>query len=336
MVGAILVRDGRIVGSGYHRRAGGDHAEIVALKRAGNKSRRATLYLNLEPCDHHGKTPPCSLSLIQAGVKRVVAGMVDPNPLVSGRGIRRLRQAGVEVRVGVLEEKCRRLNETFAKYVTRGRPFVTLKLAASLDGNIATCTGDSRWVTGETARGYVHKLRSQVDAVLVGVGTVTADDPRLTCRFPGGRDPWRVVLDSHLRIPPTAKLLRQRQPEKTIIVSSSRVPIRKVKAIESHGARVWNIPLRKGWIPFSAVLKRLAKIGVLSVLIEGGGSTAGRALAERAVDKVLFFYAPKIIGAGGKRMIGDLEIRRMRQCKRIRDMKIEKLGEDLLVSGYLI
>ena len=210
MVGAVLVRGGRIVGTGYHRQAGGDHAELVALKQAGNRARGATLYLNLEPCDHQGKTPPCTHSLIQSGVKKVVAGMLDPNPLVSGRGFRRLRRARIQVHSGVLKGECQRLNEAFVKFITHQVPFVILKLAASLDGNIATSTGDSRWITDVAARRYVHQLRNQVDAVLVGIGTVVADDPRLTCRLAGGRDPWRVILDGHLRIPLSASLFHQR------------------------------------------------------------------------------------------------------------------------------
>lgn len=335
MVGAVLVREGRVIATGYHRRPGGDHAEIVALKHAGKKARRATLYLNLEPCDHQGRTPPCTLSLIRSGIKRVVAGMVDPNPLVSGRGIRRLRQAGVQVQVGLLEAECRRLNEAFIKYVTRKIPFVILKLAASLDGRIATSTGDSRWITGIAARSYVHRLRNQVDAILVGVGTVVADNPRLTCRLPGGRDPWRVILDGHLRIPLTARLLHQREPEKTIIVTGPRVAKKKVKTIEAYGAKVWSFPLVRGRIPFAPILWGLGGVGLLSVMIEGGVVTATAALQERVVDKVLLFYAPKIIGGEGKTMIEDLGIKRLSQSRRIRKVEVKRFGEDFLVSGYL-
>jgi len=335
MVGAVVVRGGRIIATGYHPRAGGDHAEIVALKRAGEGARGATLYLNLEPCDHQGRTPPCTLGLIRSGVKRVVAGMVDPNPLVSGRGIRRLRRAGTQVQVGLLEAECRRLNEAFVKYITRRVPFVVLKLAASLDGRIATSTGDSKWITGRSARSYVHRLRDQTDAVLVGVGTVVADNPRLTCRLPGGRDPWRVILDSHLRIPLTARLFHQRGPEKTIIVTAPRAPRKKVQAIEAYGARVWNFPLVREKIPIAPVLRRLGRMGLLSVMIEGGMVTATAALRERLVDKVLFFYAPKIIGGAGKSMVDALGIRRVSQAQKVRDVEVRRLGEDLLVSGYL-
>src|SRR5688572_16925960 len=225
MVGAVLVRDGKIVGSGFHPFAGGDHAEIVALKKAGNKADRATLYINLEPCNHYGRTPPCTGSLIAAGVKEVVAGMEDPNPLVSGKGLRALARAGIKVRTGVLHEECRVLNEAFTKLITRGVPFVTLKLAASLDGKIATATGDARWISCEESRATVHLLRNKYDAVVVGAGTVIADNPQLTCRIAGGRDPWRIILDARLRIPLNAEFLRRRGNDKNIIVTSDTAPL---------------------------------------------------------------------------------------------------------------
>jgi len=335
LVGAVLVRGGRMVATGYHQRAGEDHAEIVALKRAGDRARGATLYLNLEPCSHQGRTPPCTVSLIQSGVRRVVAGMLDPNPLVSGRGIRRLRRAGIQVRVGLLEAECRRLNEAFTKYITRHIPLVILKLAASLDGKTATSTGDSRWITETASRNYVHQIRNRVDAVLVGIGTVIADNPRLTCRLPGGRDPWRIVLDSHLRIPLSARLLHERNPEKTIIVTGPRAPARKIEAIRSRGAQVWSFPHRAGGISFASLLNRLGKMGLTSIMIEGGAATASRALREGIVDKVVIFYAPKIIGGDGKAMIEALGIRKVSRSTRIKDMEVKRLGKDFLVSGYL-
>ncbi len=335
MVGAVAVRRGRIVGRGYHARAGADHAEVVALRQAGDAARGATLYVNLEPCGHVGRTPPCIETVIAAGVSRVVAGMVDPNPLVSGRGVSALREAGVEVEVPVREEECRRLNEAFAKHVTQGLPFVILKLAASLDGRIATATGDSRWVTGPAARKYVHRLRNEVDAVLVGSGTVLADDPQLTCRLPGGRDPWRIVLDGRLRTPLTAKLVNQRQPEKTVLVTGHGVPADRRKALEERGVQVWSFPLRQGRISLRRVLRKLARMGVLSVMVEGGAVTAGRVLAEKVVDKVLCFYAPKFIGAEGLPMVGDLGITRMRQCPELTRPVVRRLGDDILVSAYL-
>ncbi|MCH6544983.1 MAG: bifunctional diaminohydroxyphosphoribosylaminopyrimidine deaminase/5-amino-6-(5-phosphoribosylamino)uracil reductase RibD [Deltaproteobacteria bacterium] len=335
MVGAVVVRGGRIVGRGYHQRAGGDHAEIAALKRAGKRARGATVYLNLEPCTHQGRTPPCTPVLIQSGVKGVVVGMVDPNPRVSGRGVQRLRQAGIQVRVGVLERECRRLNEAFIKHIRHHIPFVILKLAATLDGKIATSTGDSRWVTGEAARAYVHRLGVRVDALVVGIGTVLADDPRLTCRLSKGRDPFRVVLDGRLRVLPRANLLRQRNPERTIVATGPRVSAQKVKGIEKTGAQVWRFPLRDGWIPFSALLRRLGRMGFLSVMIEGGGATAARALKEGVVDQVVFFYAPKIIGGEGREMIDGLGIKKMSRSKTIREMETKRFGQDIMVTGYI-
>ncbi len=335
LVGAVVVRGGKIIATGYHRLAGEDHAEIVALKQAGSRAKGATLYLNLEPCSHYGKTPPCTNSIVLAGVREVVAGMVDPNPRVSGRGIRKLRGAGIRVRVGILEEECRRLNEAFSKYITQRLPFVILKLAASLDGKIATSTGHSRWVTGESCRQYVHKLRNQVDAVLVGVGTVIADNPQLTCRVPGGRDPWRLVLDGHLRIPLSAKLLHQRAPEKNIIVTGLRSSRTKIREIRELGAQVWRFPPREGKIPWTPLLNKLAAMGILSVMIEGGGTTASGALLEKRVDKILFFYAPKIIGGDGKAMVEALGVKAMRRCRQVTDLEVRKFGKDFLVSGYL-
>jgi len=335
MVGAVLVRGGKVIATGFHRRAGEDHAEIVALKRAGAKANGATLYINLEPCSHHGRTPPCSRALISAGIKEVVAGMEDPNPLVAGKGFQQLRRAGIRVRAGILEEECRRLNEAFVKYITRRLPFVTLKLAASLDGKIAAVTGDARWISSEDSRRVVHQLRNQIDAVVVGVGTVIADDPQLTCRISNGRNPWRVVLDSHLRIPLSARLLRQPDPEKNIIVTGDRSRRKKIDALEALGARVWQVKLRRGRIPWATIVKRLAAQGALSVMIEGGAATAAWALQEKVVDRILFFYAPMILGGDGRVMIDRLGVKRVKQAIRIQDMQVRKFGADALVCGYL-
>jgi diaminohydroxyphosphoribosylaminopyrimidine deaminase/5-amino-6-(5-phosphoribosylamino)uracil reductase len=335
MVGAVVALEGKVVGTGFHRSAGGDHAEIVALRRAGGKAKGATLYINLEPCSHYGRTPPCSRALIAAGIKEVVAGMKDPNPLVAGRGFRQLRKAGIQVRSGILEEECRTLNEAFIKYMTRGLPFVTLKLATSLDGKIAAITGDARWISSADSRRMVHQLRNRVDAVIVGVATAIADDPQLTCRITGGRDPWRVILDSHLRVPLSAQIFRQADPEKNIVVTGHGAPDNKIRALESLGARVWKVRLRKGRIPWRTILKRLAARGALSVMIEGGATTAAWALEEKVVDKVLFFYAPMILGGDGRVMIDTLGVKRIRQAIRIQDMQVRRSGSDTLVSGYV-
>ncbi len=335
MVGAVLVRGKRIVATGYHRFAGADHAEIVALKRAGGAARGATLYINLEPCSHHGKTPPCADALVRAGINEVVAGMKDPNPLVAGHGFARLRRAGIRVRSGLFEKECRTLNEAFAKYITQRLPFVTLKLAVSLDGKIATATGDARWISGAESRAVVHRLRNQVDAVLVGSGTAIADDPQLTCRIRSGRNPWRIVLDSRLRIRPSARLFHQRDPGKTIVVTGSKAPATKVRALEARGAEVWRFSLRQGEIPWMALLSRLAASGIVSVMIEGGATVAASALRAKAVDKVVFFYAPKILGGDGKAMIDKIGIRRVDRSLGVRRLSFRKSGTDLMASGYL-
>ena len=333
MVGAVLVRGGQVVATGYHRRAGGDHAEIDALKRAGRKARGATLYLNLEPCSHYGRTPPCGDALIAAKIKRVVAGMADPNPLVSGRGFRRLRQARIQVRAGVLEAECRRLNEAFIKYITRGLPFVLLKSAATLDGKTATATGNSRWITGRAARRRVHELRNVVDAVIVGVGTVIADDPQLTCRIPGGRNPVRVVLDPQLRMPLTARMLGE--PGATIVVAGGSAPERKAARLGNRGVEVWRLHSRRDGISLVAVLKKLAEREMVSVMIEGGAVTAGRALAGKVVDKIAFFYAPKIVGGDGLPIVSSLGIKDMSQSRLVKDIEVETIGDDILLTGYL-
>lgn len=335
MVGAVVVRQDRVVGRGHHARAGAEHAEVVALREAGTAARGATLYVNLEPCSHFGRTAPCVRPVIEAGIRRVVAGMIDPNPAVAGGGVRALKDAGIRVDVPVREDDCRRLNEAFVKHVTRGLPFVTLKLAASLDGRIATATGDSRWVTGPAARRHVHRLRNELDAVLVGSGTVLADDPQLTCRLPGGRDPLRVVLDGRLRTPLTAKVVTQPHPERTVLVARNDAPAERRKRLEDLGVQVWRFPADRGRVSFRRVLRKLARAGVLSVLVEGGAVTAARAVSERAVDKVLCFYAPKFIGAEGLPMIGGLGIERMRQTRHLSGAAVRRFGEDVLVSAYL-
>ncbi len=335
MVGAVLVRQRKVIATGYHKMAGEDHAEIVALKRAGDGAKGATLYINLEPCSHQGRTPPCTTSLIRAGIRTVVAGMKDPNPLVRGSGLRRLRRAGIAVRVGALEQECRALNEAFAKYITRGLPFVTLKLAASLDGKIAAGSGEARWISSEQSRRAVHRLRNQVDAVLVGAGTVIADDPQLTCRIPRGRNPWRVVLDARLRIPLSAKVLHQRDPQKTIVVTSLDAAERKVRALADLGVQVWRLEAPNGRIPWLPCLRKIAALGLVSVMIEGGGITASWALQDKIVDKLLFFYAPKILGGEGRVMIDGLEIMRMSEALAVRRLQVKKTGSDFVVSGYL-
>jgi diaminohydroxyphosphoribosylaminopyrimidine deaminase/5-amino-6-(5-phosphoribosylamino)uracil reductase len=261
--------------------------------------------------------------------------MVDPNPLVQGRGIKRLRQAGIEVKVGVLKEACERLNEDFCTFVSKGRPFVILKLAASLDGKIAAASGDARWISGETSRRFVHQLRNQVDAVLVGAETVRKDNPRLTCRIRGGRDPLRVILDGRLRTTPQAQVIAQPSGGPTLVVTTVKKPNRKIRLLERYGAEVLSLPGPRGKVAFSRLLHELGRRGIKSVMVEGGAEIAASALRAGAVDKVLFFYAPKLLGGEGKEMVGLLGISRVAHAIRVHKIEVERLGNDVVVSGYI-
>ncbi|HLO26617.1 MAG TPA: bifunctional diaminohydroxyphosphoribosylaminopyrimidine deaminase/5-amino-6-(5-phosphoribosylamino)uracil reductase RibD, partial [Geobacteraceae bacterium] len=273
-VGCVIVKDETIVGEGWHRKAGGPHAEALALRQAGAAVRGADVYVTLEPCAHYGKTPPCADALIAAGVKRVFAAMVDPNPKVKGRGVTALRAAGIEVTAGLLEAESRLLNEPFVKHVTTGIPFVILKSAMTLDGKTATEGGDSKWITNEKSRAYVHKLRSMVDAVMVGAGTVAADDPLLTSRIAGGRDPLRVIVDSSLGLPLDARVLHLESPSRTI-VATLVVESAKAKKIRAFGAETLHCLEREGRVDLHDLFARLGALGVQSVLLEGGSALAG-------------------------------------------------------------
>lgn len=335
-VGAVIVREGCVIGEGFHHRAGLPHAEIEALKNLKGSAEGATLYVNLEPCSHYGRTPPCADAVLKSGLKRVIVGMVDPNPLVRGRGIRRLRRAGVEVQTGVLRERCERLNEDFATFVQTGRPMVTLKLAASLDGRIATANGDSKWISGELSRRLVHEMRNRVDAILVGAGTVRADDPQLTCRLRGGRDPLRVVLDGRLSISPTARVCTQMSSAKTMIVTTANNRLnRKCDELEKIGVEVLRLPGERGRVPFLPLLQELGRRGLKHLMIEGGGQVAAAALKESVVDKVLFFYGPKLLGDEGLPMVGPLGVDRVAAGLKLHTIELHQLNDDVLVSGYI-
>jgi diaminohydroxyphosphoribosylaminopyrimidine deaminase/5-amino-6-(5-phosphoribosylamino)uracil reductase len=336
VVGAVVVKDGRVLATGYHRRAGLEHAEVAALRRLGCRAAGADLYVTLEPCDHHGRTPPCSEAVIRAGVRRVVVGMRDPNPLVDGRGIRRLRRAGIAVEVGCCGAECRRVNEQFVCVQERGRPFVTWKAAVTLDGRIATRTGDSRWVTGAAARDLGHALRDTHDAILVGAGTVRVDDPLLTTRRPGGRDPVRVVLDGRLTISPRARLLHSGSPAPTLVACAQDAPAARARALGAAGAEVVRLPGRGGRVAPAALLAALLGRGLVSVLIEGGGETAAAFLEAGLVDKVVWFVAPKLVGGtGAVPALGGRGVARMADAIRLCDTTFRQIGEEIMVSGYV-
>lgn len=339
LVGAVLVKDGEIVGTGYHARAGLPHAEIMALREAGEKAQGATLYVNLEPCCHHGRTGPCTEAIIAAKIRKVVVAMADPNPLVAGKGIARLRQAGVEVAAGVLEAEAGRLNEVFSKYITIGLPFVVLKAAMSLDGKIATRMGESRWITSEQARIFGHRLRHRYDAILAGVGTVLADNPSLTARLPegGGRDPVRVVLDSSARTPPGAKIINQASAAPTLIAVTPKAPAERVAALKEAGAEVLVLPPdEKGRVNLPLLIKELGSREITSVLVEGGAEVHASALNAGIVDKVAWFIAPRIIG--GKEApgpVGGQGAGRPDEAIPLQNVSVQRIGEDIYVEGYI-
>jgi diaminohydroxyphosphoribosylaminopyrimidine deaminase/5-amino-6-(5-phosphoribosylamino)uracil reductase len=335
VVGAVLVKDHRVLAEGYHVRAGEAHAEIVALQRAGAKARGATLYINLEPCTHYGKTPPCAPEVIRSGVKRVVIGMEDPNPLVKGRGIKSLRRAGLQVEVGVLEEESRRLNEAFCKYVVASEPFVILKLAATLDGKIATRRGEARWISSEASRRFVHRMRDQVDGVIVGVGTVLRDDPLLTARIQGARDPHRIILDSHLRTPEEARVIRG-TPAKTTIVTTGNAPRKKIERLEKRGVHLLTCSAEGDRIDLRSLLRRLGTMGMTSVMVEGGSRVSGSFLDKGLVDKLVLFFSPKVIGdPEALGMFGGKGVADLKDAIPVKDLRVRRIGGDILVEGYL-
>ena len=332
-VGCVIVKDGEVVGEGWHKRAGTPHAEAHALARAGAAARNADVYVTLEPCAHFGKTPPCADALIAAGVARVYAGMVDPNPHVSGNGLEKLRAAGIEATAGILEGACRIVNEPFIKHVTTGLPFVTLKSALTLDGKSATAEGDARWITSERSRRYVHKLRSQVDAIMVGVGTVIADDPLLTCRIPGGKDPLRVVVDSRLKVPLSARLFHLQSTATTLVATVSDDAAR-IAGIRETGADVVICREMEGRVDLHDLMARLGAMHLQSVLLEGGSTLAGEALRRGVIDKVMLFYAPKLVGGDGPGLFAGRGVARMEDAIRLRDITYTRFGADLLIQGY--
>ncbi|KUK12985.1 MAG: Riboflavin biosynthesis protein RibD [Moorella sp. 60_41] len=335
-VGAVVVRDGEIVGEGYHERAGTPHAEAHALREARDRARGSTLYVTLEPCCHHGKTPPCTEAIIGAGIKKVVAAMVDPNPKVAGRGLRRLQEAGVEVEVGLLEKEARRLNEAFIKYITTGLPWVTLKMALTLDGKIATRTGAARWITCEESRRRVHELRNTYDAVLVGIGTVLADDPQLTARLPGGRDPVRVILDSRLRLPLDARLVNVKSGAPTVVATTEEAPRERREELVRAGIEVMTLPAEEGRVSWPALLEGLARRRIISVLIEGGAEVNGSALAHGVVDRVIAFIAPKLFGGReAPGAVGGLGVARPEEAWKLEEVEVEPSGEDIMVTGLI-
>ena len=338
MVGAVIVKDGTVVGKGFHQAVGGPHAEIHALNDAGEKARGATLYVSFEPCNHTGRTPPCTQAILKSGIKRVVAGMKDPNPRVTGGGLTFLKTRGLDVSVGVCEDACRRLNEIFIKYATTSLPFVILKCAATLDCRIATRTGDSKWITNPLSRQFVHELRHAVDAIMVGIGTVLKDNPRLTTRLQGrkGSDPVRIVLDTHLSIPLNARLLHLSSDSDTLIVIGTSAPAEKRRILERPGVRFLPLNDERGKIDLTALVRELGRMGITSLMIEGGSRVNGSVLRVGIVDKVYMFYAPKIYGGDdGVPICAGPGVDLMGQSIRLKDISVHRFEDDVMIEGYL-
>ena len=338
LVGAVIVRAGEIVGEGYHQKAGEAHAELHALNQAKRLAEGATMYVTLEPCCHWGRTPPCTETIIRAKLANVFVAMEDPNPRVAGNGIRQLEEAGMSVQVGICEEESRKLNEVFIKYITTQCPFVILKSAISLDGKIATASGESQWITSEASRLKGHEIRAQVDAILVGIGTVLQDNPSLTVRLPERQkeDPIRVVVDSHGRTPLGAKVFNSDSSSGALIAITENAPSEKIEALKSIGADVLAIEEKDGRVCLRALMRELASREITSVLIEGGGEINAAALQAGIVDKLMFFVAPKLIGGkAAPGPIGGVGIARLAEAYELRDITTSQIGADVLIEGYL-
>ncbi|MGJ9385475.1 bifunctional diaminohydroxyphosphoribosylaminopyrimidine deaminase/5-amino-6-(5-phosphoribosylamino)uracil reductase RibD [Salipaludibacillus sp. CF4.18] len=335
LVGSVVVNENRVVGIGTHLKAGEPHAEIHALRMAGEKARGGTIYVTLEPCSHHGRTGPCAVAIREAGLKRVVIATLDPNPVVSGNGVKILEDAGIEVIVGVLEEESRRMNEVFNKFIVQKKPFITLKTGMTLDGKIATYSLDSKWITSKEARYDVHQLRNENLAILVGVNTVIHDDPELTARIQNGRNPIRIILDSNLRIPLDSKVIVDKLAE-TWLFTSKNVDLEKEKKLLSNGIKVVRTNGAKQ-VDIKEVVEILGGNHISSVLIEGGGTINASFLENRMIDKVVLYFAPKLIG--GKDAPSFLEgsgIDKMRDAVELMDTDIMKVGKDFRLTGYPI
>jgi diaminohydroxyphosphoribosylaminopyrimidine deaminase/5-amino-6-(5-phosphoribosylamino)uracil reductase len=335
-VGAVLVRDGKVLGEGFTRPPGGPHAEVVALEQAGEAARGASLYVSLEPCCHRGRTPPCTKAIIAAGVAEVHMAILDPDPNVNGRGREELTAAGISVQVGECAEEARRLNEAYIKHRTTGLPFVIAKFAASLDGRIAAASGESRWISGPQSLQWAHEQRTMVDAIMVGANTILVDNPRLTAR-PGGqeseRQPLRVVVDSGDRTPTNACVLQG--PGRALIATSGGSDLSWRQALEAAGAEVLVLPGDGDSLDLGALLKALAERGVLSLLVEGGGILLGSVFDQGLVDKVQVILAPMIIGAvEAPAAVAGRGAHRLGQAWRLQDVTVERLGDDILITGY--
>lgn len=336
LVGAVIVKDNKIIGKGYHEKYGQAHAEVNAINRAKEEIKGSTMYVTLEPCSHYGKTPPCVDKIIENKISKVVIGTLDPNPLVSGNGVRKLRESGIEVVTGVLEDKCKKINEVFIKYITKKIPYVVLKSAMSLDGKIATYTGESKWITGEDSRKEVHRLRNKLSSIMVGVNTVIMDNPELTYRLGEGRNPVRIIVDSSLRIPTNSKVVSDNYRNNTIIATTELSSKDKVKELESLGVQVLIIKSKNNKVDLNDLAITLGEKGIDSILLEGGATLNYSALEAKIVDKIQIYIAPKLIGGEtSKTPIGGKGIDVLKDVFKVSDIAMKSVGGDILIEGYL-
>ena len=332
LVGAVVVRDGRVVGEGWHQQFGGPHAEVNAIAAAGEKANGATLFVSLEPCCHQGKTPPCTTAVLQAGIKRVVAAMLDPFPQVAGQGVAQLKNAGIEVAVGLCETEARRINAPYLTLMRFGRPHVHAKWAMTLDGKICSRTGDSKWISNDAARRRVHELRGRMDAILVGIGTALADDPLLTARPPGPRTPTRIVLDSHARLPLTSQLVTTAREHPCMVVTLGDNA--GVAALQSAGCEVLSLGQAGCSLPIPLLLDVLGKRRMTNILVEGGAAILGSFFDARAVDEIWAFVAPTIVGGSGKSPVGGAGAATLTEALALADWHVETVDNNVLLHGW--
>lgn len=336
LVGAVIVKDGRIIGEGYHMKCGENHAEVNAFNSATEDVEGATMYVTLEPCSHYGKTPPCADKIIEKKIKRLVVAMTDPNPKVAGRGVEKIRAAGIQVDLGLLEEESARLNEVFINYIVRKVPLVHLKVAMSLDGKIATHTGESRWISGEESRKEVHMLRAYYSGIMVGVQTVIEDDPELTCRIFEDRNPVRIVTDTKLRIPLHSKVLKNQDKAKTIIATTNKADKEKLQELKDKKIEIIILPEENGHVSLKALMRKLGDMEIDSILLEGGATLNYSALEENIVNKVSIYIAPILIG--GKTSpspIGGQGIKVLSDAIKLNNINHSIIGNDIKIEGYI-
>ncbi len=338
LVGAVIVKENRIIGEGYHHYFGGPHAEVNAFNNATEDVEGATMYVTLEPCSHYGKTPPCANTIVKNKVSKVVVGMMDPNPTVAGNGIKFLKQNGIDVVTGILKDEVENLNEIFIKYITSKVPFTILKTAMTLDGKIASYSGDSKWITNEESRSYVHEIRHRVSSIMIGVNTVLADNPKLTTRLNNvkGIDPIRIIVDTTAKIPLDSNVLNPDSKSKTIIATTEKANKEKLKALKEKNAEIIITPLKNSKVDLNYLIKKLGEQGIDSILLEGGSTLNYSALKEGIVDKVISFIAPKIIGGtNAKTPVGGHGIEHITDAITLKDIQISRFKEDIMLQGYL-